>query len=473
MIVDLDTNIILPNSYLCNMLGFSKRQIIHTRLTDYIHHEHAALFTRLFGQLVKSEKEYFQADIHFLTQEAKPLWAHLNMNLFGYFAAEPKYAFGIIEDISHNMKKNEELKNAKNSAEEATKVKSEFLANMSHEIRTPIHTVIGMGELLADTNLDAEQTEYAAQIQFSADVLLSLVNNILDFSKIEAGKFSLEVIEFDPARMAEEAVDLVSLEAHGKGLEIITWNCPDLPFTVKGDPLRIRQIIINLIKNAVKFTRQGEILLTVKPVHFSESRVIVKFSIKDTGIGIPSEKTNELFTSFTQVDSSTTRKYGGTGLGLSICKDLTEIMGGKIGLESQPGKGSTFWFVLPLSLPEQENNLIADKIKEVANLKVLIVDDNKSVQKTLRSYLTAWNCENTGVLNGKDALIKLREASQNSRPYDLALIDARMPGMDGWQLGGEISSDKSINSTKLHFPTGGQIGVFVNGMAQEEISRGE
>jgi two-component system sensor histidine kinase/response regulator len=449
MIIDMDENLLWPNSALCSMLDRPKEELIDTRVSRLLYREDSDAFSKSFRQLIRGGTDHFQLDARLNDRNGRVLWARLSLSVFKGSQSRPQFVFGIVTDITRTIQIQQELKSSKEAAEDATKVKSEFLANMSHEIRTPIHTIIGMGELLSETKLDAEQTEYANQIQFSADVLLNLVNDILDFSRIEAGRLALEIIEFDLARMAEEAVDLISLEAHQKGLELITWIDPTIPRYVKGDPHRIRQIIINLVKNAVKFTFRGEVMLIVNPAGPRNEKCPLKFSVSDTGIGISEEKQANLFTSFTQVDSSTTRQYGGSGLGLSISKSLTEMMDGEIGVESTEGEGSTFWFTLPLEVCEDRDESISGTTAELENLKVLIVDDNQNVRIALSSHLAAWGCSVREAENGEQALAALREAAGTPDMFDFGLIDAQMFGMDGWQLGQEISSDKIINSTHL------------------------
>ncbi len=357
------------------------------------------------------------------------------------------FVFGTFEDITDRKSGEQRLRQEKESAERATRTKSAFLANMSHEIRTPLHTITGMAELLLQTKLDEEQGEYAQQVRFSAEALLGLINDILDFSKIEAGKLSLEIIEIDLYRILQEAVDMLSLEAHKKELEVISYIDPNVPRHVQGDPTRLRQIVVNLMSNAVKFTSQGQIVVTARLKRREDSRAHIHFTVSDTGIGIPEEKRNKLFQAFSQADSSTTRKFGGTGLGLSICKSLVQLMQGKIGVRSSQGKGSTFWFVLPL-VEEHDPVRIFDQ-RPAADADILIIDDSGTSSEVLERYLARWGARVTRSASGPEALKELKRAAQRNRPFDLALIDLLMPGMDGWQLASEINADRSINSTRL------------------------
>jgi signal transduction histidine kinase/CheY-like chemotaxis protein len=379
----------------------------------------------------------------------------------GRFSSELR---SLVREVGRRTEDQAELRKAKELAEAATRTKSQFLANMSHEIRTPIHTITGMVELLLETRLDMEQKEYAEQIRFSADVLLSLISDILDFSKIEAGKLTLESIEFDLARTVEDAVDLSVLEAHKKGLEVVLFIDPAARHVLRGDPVRLRQVVVNLFSNAVKFTEAGEISITVEAVRTGEAaqkgegESTLRFAVSDTGIGISRAQLRGLFQSFSQADSSTTRRYGGTGLGLSISKNLVEMMGGKIDVESREGSGSRFWFTVGFAGPAGADSAALEAPLELRSLPLLIVDDCASSCRALRGYLEDWGLEVDEVPDGESALEQLRASTSAGRPYRAALVDLRLPGMDGWQLASEVNADKSINQTRLVLMTPAGLG---------------
>jgi PAS domain S-box-containing protein len=348
---------------------------------------------------------------------------------------KPKGIIAIYSDITKEKLAEKEIIKAKKEAELANQAKSAFLASMSHEIRTPMNAIIGMGELMKNTTLNDEQKEYLDMLRISADNLLNVINDVLDISKIESGHIEIEKIEFDLWELIESIGVTLGIKASQKKLELLCYTNPNVPQYVMGDPTRLRQILINLAGNSLKFTEKGEIAINVKILKREDDKVSLHFTVKDTGIGIPKEKQAKIFESFSQVDSSTTRKYGGTGLGLSICKQLAELMGGKIWVESEISKGSTFHLTLPsivVEKPERREEKIESP--EIKNLRVLLVDDNYTNRMILREIVSLWGALPKEAEDGFSALEELKFAIDRSKPYQLILSDKNMPEMDGFEL---------------------------------------
>ena len=357
-------------------------------------------------------------------------------------------AVGIVRDITERKRTEAALREAVAVAQANVRLKSAFLANMSHEIRTPLNGVMGMADLLLDTELTPEQRSLANTVRTSADCLLTIINDILDFSKIEAGMLTFELRPFELRDPVEHCLQMMAERAHAKGLELAYLIDDSVPVQVIGDAGRLQQVLLNLVGNAVKFTERGEVVVRVTREGEESEGVRLRFAVTDTGIGITPEARKCLFQPFSQADSSITRKFGGTGLGLAISRQLVELMGGSIGIESEAGKGSTFWFTVKLALQPAALRVIPHKV-DLAGQHALIVDDNKTNREILQRQLTAWRVSTACAADGESALVLIRSAVQAGQPFNFALLDMQMPGMSGMELARHISADPALAGLKM------------------------
>ena len=460
-LTSLDGRFIEVNAALAAMVGYSIEDLAGRRFSDLAHPDDRPVGDAAQNELT-SEKGVRRFEKRYITRDGAIVWADVNVALVCNKRGDPDYFVATFVDITARKEAEEGLRETNvqlelaitraielaAEADQANAAKSEFLANMSHEIRTPMNGVIGMTGLLLDTPLDQEQRRYAETVRTSGESLLAILNDILDFSKIEAGKMELETLDFDLRTLLNDFAVLLATRAHETGLEFICAAAPDVPGHLSGDAGRLRQILLNLAGNAVKFTHHGEVAVRASLEWEADAEVMLRFSVKDTGIGIPADKQGLLFQKFTQADASTTRKYGGTGLGLAISKQLAEMMGGEIGLVSEEGKGSEFWFTARFAKQANRERNVAPPA-DIHGARILVVDDNATNREVLTAQLEAWGARPDEALGGSGALVALSQARDENDPYAAAILDMQMPGMNGAELARAIKADPYLARTTL------------------------
>jgi PAS domain S-box-containing protein len=441
------------NRALCNLVGYSETDLLAGSFQDITHPDDLESDLDNLRRTLAGEIPGYQMEKRYVHANGQIVSVLLNVSLVRNRQGEPYYFISQIQDITQRKKAEQALqeeiaerKRAEDAADTANRAKSEFLANMSHEIRTPLNGVVGLTELLLETDLGVEQREYVDMVKASGASLLTLIDDILDFSKIEAGRLTIDVIPFNLNDCLSTTLKLLAARAHQKGLELAWSVGADVPFALMGDPSRLRQIITNLIGNAVKFTEHGEVVLTVLVQTLTDRDVTLRFSVSDSGIGVPQERREAIFKPFIQADGSTTRRYGGTGLGLAISMNLVALLGGRIWMESEAGVGSTFNFTLsferqPAAAPAPVTARGDAQMTQLRGMPVLVVDDNAVNRRILEATLRRWLMSPLSVESGVAAMAAMRTLRLAGPPFPLVVLDAQMPGMDGFSVAEEIQKD--------------------------------
>jgi two-component system sensor histidine kinase/response regulator len=465
----LDRQELSANRALQEMLGYSEVELRRLETWDEITPpDERVSDAKRYGELVQGKREKDEWEQRLVRRDGRIVVTSVRFSLLRDAAGRPQYVASLQEDITERraaeellQKRDEELRRAKDAAEAATRAKSEFLANMSHEIRTPMNAIIGMSHLALKTDLDPRQKGYVRKIQQSGQHLLGIINDILDFSKIEAGKLTVENIDFDLEKVLENVSNLVSEKATAKGLELVFDIDPAVCTHPKGDPLRLGQILINFCNNAVKFTEKGEIVVRARVREEADNGQLVYFAVADTGIGLTEEQMGRLFQAFEQADASTTRQHGGTGLGLAISKKLAQLMSGDVGVSSEVGNGSTFWFTAFLgkgdAVPRRATN------PDVRGRRVLVIDDNAQAREVLSGMLLTMTFHVDEAPSGKEGIELVRQAADRNQPYDIVFVDWQMPGLDGIETGRLIRALPNLASPP-HL-------VMVTAYGREEVLR--
>jgi two-component system sensor histidine kinase/response regulator len=455
---DLEGNVTSVNRATEKLTGYNREDVLGVNVSNFVAKEYREVVRQMLKQKLR-DKAPTTYSMEIVARNGHRIPLEISSRLI-FENGKPVGAQGIARDITERKRAELERRNAQAAAEAANRAKSEFLANMSHEIRTPLNGVLGMTDLALNTNLNEEQREYLTLVKSSGETLLTVINDILDFSKIEAGRLDFNPIDFELRDSLGDTLKTLSLRAHEKGLELALHVAHDVPYYVCADPTRLRQVVVNLVGNAIKFTDVGEVVLHVALESQTESELTVHFTVTDTGIGIPSDKQEMIFAPFTQADSSATRRFGGTGLGLTISFQLTELMGGRLWVESTEGKGSSFHFTIRCRPATSDGESTAPSGDvNLKGLPTLVVDDNATNRRLLEELLSNWGMRPAMAAGGWTGLEAMRQARAAGTPFPLVMVDALMPDMDGFTLAERIKEDPALSgATIMMLTSGGQRG---------------
>jgi two-component system, sensor histidine kinase and response regulator len=441
------------NEKFCAIVGYPRAELLQKTFRDITHPDDMTVSVGSLGMLMRGESAVVRHEKRYVRKDGAPVWVELFTSLQRDAAGQPAYAIAVVQDISERRRLDAELRHAKEAAEAANRAKDEFLANVSHEIRTPMNAIMGLTSLVLETDLNDGQRQSLVTVKSAANNLLGIINDLLDFSKIEAGKLELDLGEFWLRATVGDTLRALAVRAHQKGLELVSNVQSDVPDALIGDAGRLRQVLLNLIGNAIKFTEKGEVVVQVRAISDvapAIDDVHLLFTVRDTGIGIPKEKQATIFRAFEQEDSSTTRKYGGTGLGLTISAQLAGLMGGRIDVESEPGRGSTFSFTARFGRSSKRGAAgTGESFDRLDNLRVLIVDDNVTNCQILEEWLRSWRMRPVAVGDGAAAVDALLHAVKSGAPYSLVLLDGRMPDGDGLTVARQIRKHVDISPTRI------------------------